>query len=139
MTPRENWLRAVEFRNPEWIPCNEISFSRATWHKYREELEKLIIHHPLVFGQYQKGSTNFDSFPGAHRKGRYYRDPWGCLWTTVQDGLEGQVIEHPLANWDAFTLYRLPDPLIETEGGGCTIRYEWNKIKKEIRENRREG
>ena len=37
MNHRENWLRAVEYRYPEWIPCH-VSIYPLNWRAYREEL-----------------------------------------------------------------------------------------------------
>ena len=53
MTKRENFLRTVEFRRPEWIPC-EVEFMYTTWRKYKEKLEKIILKHPTIFREYVK-------------------------------------------------------------------------------------
>lgn len=87
MTERENYLRTIEFRNSNWIPCS-VCFSPATWHKYREKLEELLLRHPLILKDYKRGSTDFDEFPPGYREGEYYRDNWGCLWYSAQGGLE---------------------------------------------------
>ncbi len=39
-----------------------------------------------------------------------WRDAWGCLWHFPGDYLDGQVVQHPLADWAALGDYRLPDP-----------------------------
>ncbi|MGQ9631591.1 MAG: uroporphyrinogen decarboxylase family protein [bacterium] len=133
LTERENFLRAIEFRNPEWIPCS-IGFSPLTWHKYRERLEEIVLRHPLIFRDYEKGSVDFDRFPPVYRKG-YYRDNWGCLWHTAQEGLEGQVVESPLADWDAFDNYKPPDFLQKSERG----ERDWEKIRKDIEGRKKRG
>jgi len=134
MTDRENYLRTIEFRNPEWIPCS-VGLSLATWHKHREKLEELVFRHPLIFKDYKKGSVNFDEFPPCYREGEYYRDNWGCLWYNAQAGLEGQVVEHPLADWKALDRYKMPDPLLKSERG----KRDWKKIKKDIEERKKKG
>ena len=53
MTERENFLRAIEFRNPEWIPVS-VRLSDAIWIKYGEDLEKIVLRHPKIFGSYKK-------------------------------------------------------------------------------------
>jgi hypothetical protein len=132
---RENYLRALEFRYPEWIPCSVV-FSLATWKKYREKLEDVVIRHPLIFGEYEKGSRrNFDEMPVVHRKGEYFTDNWGCVWYNVQDGLEGQVVVNPLADWKRLDDYQPPDPLTKTERG----ERDWENIKRNIEERRRKG
>jgi len=134
MTERENYLRTIEFHNPQWIPCS-VGFSPATWHKHREKLEELVLRHPLIFKDYKKESIDFDEFPPYYREGEYYRDNWGCLWYSAQGGLEGQVIEHPLADWKALGTYKIPDPLFKSERG----ERDWKKIKKDIQERKRKG
>jgi len=132
MTERENFLRTLELRYPEWIPC-AVYFAPLTWHTYREKLEEVVLRHPLLF-QDLKGSVNFDEFPLVYREGEYFRDNWGCLWYNVQGGLEGQVVEHPLADWKALDTYRPPD-LTKTERG----ERDWEQIKKDIAEKHRKG
>ena len=43
----ENYLKAVNFENPEWIPCR-VSLMPATWRKYREALEEVVLRHPEI-------------------------------------------------------------------------------------------
>lgn len=133
MTDRENYLRALEFRGPEWIPCS-VGFSRATWRHYREKLEEIVLRYPLVFRDYRKGDTDFDDLPPVYRIG-YFRDNWGCLWHTAIEGLEGVVVESPLADWDAFETYRPPDLLTKAERGDR----DWAEIEKGLEERRQKG
>lgn len=109
MTSEENYLRAVEFRNPEWIPCS-VSLLAATWAKYREALEDILIRHPIIFGAYKKGSRKFDDF-GINQTEGTYTDEWGCGWENIQGGLTGQVVEHPIKSWDEVKDYEAPDPM----------------------------
>ena len=64
ISARENYLRTLEFRYPEWIPC-ALGCAQAAWHKYREELEDLCLRHPLLFPDFEKGSVDFDHFDKA--------------------------------------------------------------------------
>ena len=111
ISDRENMLRTVEFRNPQWIPCL-VNFAHATWMKYREDLEEILLAHPSIFGEYKKGSRDFDLLGRHDRTGRY-TDNWGCVWHNVKDGMEGQVVGHPLADWKELDNLHLPDPLLE--------------------------
>jgi hypothetical protein len=108
MTNRENYLRSVEFRNPEWIPCR-ISFPMATWSKYRERLHALVSKHPAIFGRAPK-RMNYDDF-GIQVEGVPWRDEWGCVWHFPINGLDGQVVDHPLEDWSSLPSYVAPDPL----------------------------
>jgi uroporphyrinogen decarboxylase len=109
--------------------------SYPTWKKHREKLEDLVIRHPLIFGPYERGSRNFDEFPVCYREGEYFRDNWGCLWYNIQGGLEGRVVENPLADWSALDTYQPPDFLTKSERG----ERDWEKIKRNIEERRKKG
>ena len=128
---RDNFLRALESRKPEWIPCS-FGLSPATWKGYGERLEDIILAHPRLFGPYEKGSRRYDKFGGAYDEG-YYTDNWGCVWYNVQPGLEGQVVGHPLEDWSALDEYQPPDPLIYNDGG----KWDWEKIGEDL--DRRRG
>ncbi|MBI4243362.1 MAG: hypothetical protein HY606_04655 [Planctomycetes bacterium] len=134
ITERENYLKAIEFKNPEWIPIHA-RLSPVTWHKYREGLEEIVLKHPLIFIDYKKGSINFDEFPPCFREGEYYRDNWGCLWFNTYGGLEGQVVEHPLSDWKTLDVFKPPDPLKKSERGDR----DWDNIKRDVEEARKKG
>ncbi len=130
---RDNFLRALEFRNPDWIPCS-FALSPATWKGYKEKLEDIIVAHPRIFGPYKRGSRSFDQFSNAYAEG-FYTDNWGCVWKNVQPGLEGQVVGHPLEDWSALDDFQPPDPLVYSERG----EWNWRKIEENIRQRREEG
>ncbi|MEM4461555.1 MAG: uroporphyrinogen decarboxylase family protein [Candidatus Bathyarchaeia archaeon] len=133
---RENYLRSIEMRRPWWIPCS-ISFSQATWSRYREALEDLLASHPSIFPDFKKGSVRFDDF-GLRRRGNRFVDPWGCVWLFLADGLQGQVVEHPLRDWSMLKDFNPPDP---DEGipveGGSTI--PWSLVEDSVRSARIDG
>jgi uroporphyrinogen decarboxylase len=131
---RNNYLRALEFRYPEWIPCS-VGLSPAMWKQYRDKLEDIVIRHPLIFGSYERGSRDFDDMPPGYRMGEYYTDNWGCVWYNIQGGIEGQVVKHPLEDWSTLGSYKPPDLLSKSERG----ERDWEKIKKYIEERRRMG
>jgi len=131
---RENFLRTLEFRNPQWIPFR-VMLIWPMWHRYREDLEELVLRHPKVFPGFEKGSVAFDGDPGPmYRQGEYFRDNWGCLWQNRQHGLQGRVAESPLADWSALDTYQPPDPLKYGEIG----ERDWDKIEASMAK-RKEG
>jgi len=138
MSVRENYLRTVEMRGGEWIPCT-VGFSPATWHRYRERLEEVVLRHPSIFGGYQRGRRDFDAF-GVRRAGNTYRDQWGCLWRYLIDGLQGQVVEHPLEDWAALKSYRAPVDLLDKgpprEGAPAQ---DWDAVRRRVERARGEG
>ena len=134
MTERENWLRAVQFNGPEWIPC-QVAFSPLTWHTYRERLEEVVLRHPRVFPGYKKGDRDFDFFPPGYAPGEVVTDSWGCVWKNGIPGLEGQVVGNPLADWDALATYTPPDP----ERDGTFGKRDWEAVKKDIAARKQRG
>jgi len=133
MNERENYLRALEFRNPQWTPFLML-LAWPLWHKYREELEELVLRHPKVFGKRKRGSVDFDGDPGPmYRQGEYYRDDWGCLWYNTYHGLQGQVVEPALADWNALDTYQPPDPL-KYRG-----QSDWSTMKRSVADRKKRG
>jgi len=128
---RDNYLKALEFRYPKWIPCS-VNISPAAWKRHREGLEEVVDRHPWIFGQYERGSRDFDEMPAVYRKGERYTDNWGCVWYNLQEGIEGQVVKHPLEDWGALDCYKPPDFLSKTERGDRN----WEEIEKWIRGRR---
>ncbi len=54
-----NLLKTIYFDYPEWTPCH-VGLMPATWIKYREDLEEVILAHPRIFPGYEKNSKDFD-------------------------------------------------------------------------------
>lgn len=134
MTQRENWLRCVEFRRPEWIPV-EVSIAAATWIRYGEALFEVAKRHPrLVAVGEEYRPIDPSSLAGRYGGGESV-DEWGCVWRNVHPGLEGQVVGHPLADWAAWREYRLPDPLSPETGWP----QDWEATKEQVRRTKEEG
>jgi uroporphyrinogen decarboxylase len=135
MTDRENWIRAVTFAGPERIPC-EMDFAPVTLHRHKAELDRLMRDHPRIFPEYDPATFDFfDAMPPVYRQGERYRDNWGCVWYNLQEGLEGQVVEHPLADWKALATWRPPDPLTQTERG----TRDWDGIRRAMDARKAKG
>ena len=128
MSYRENWLRTMEFRGPEWIPCS-VGFAPITWKSHGAALEEIMLAHPKLFPGYRAGSACFyDEMPVVYRQGEDFRDNWGCLWRNIQEGLEGLVVENPLADWTALDSYTPPDVASKEERGDR----DWEATRRHI-------
>jgi uroporphyrinogen decarboxylase len=147
LSVRENYLRAVEFRSPEWIPV-AVGFAPATWKRYRESLEKVALEHPAVFPEYVAGGIDYDRAgrtyaqlepdgPTFREEGERYRDSWGCLWQCAYNDLGGQPIEHPLEDWNALKDFRPPEILRKTRWG--EDREDWCLLKQRMEDNKKRG
>jgi uroporphyrinogen decarboxylase len=146
---RENWLRAVEFRFPEWIPC-AVQCYPCTWQRHRDDLAQLVLDHPRTMPGYRPGGiSDYDKMPAGYRCGDQMTDKWGCVHITLQDGFAGQPIVHPLADWGALATYQPPDPLSGTldevlEGFGAYMQGKagpptWAEVEANIAEQKRQG
>lgn len=133
---RDNYLRTIEMRYPDFIPCTVYAL-QAAWAKYREKLEDIFLKHPLLFPGFKKGMIKFDDF-GIRRKGNVYVDEWGCVWKFLQDGMQGQVVKHPLDSWDKLRELKIPDPErgLPTEGGPPI---SWNSIEESVKKAKEIG
>ena len=112
-----------------------MSFAPLAWKTHREGLEQVVLSHPRLFPGFRKGDVKFDDYGPAYRKGERFRDNWGCVWYNAIGGLEGQVVEHPLADWNALKSYRPPDPRTHLERGP----HDWNATRKRIEADRAAG
>ncbi len=128
MTPRENFLRAIEFRRPEWIPLI-FELPPAVCRRHGEELKRLMLRHPEAFSLKKEFFDERTEDP-LYNEGSYLRDDWGCLWYNAQDGVLGQVIEHPLAEWSALPALKVPDPLTQID---------WSALRREKQEEAERG
>ena len=110
-----NFLKVINFDYPEWIPAF-VSLMPATWLKYKEELERIVLSHPILFPGYREGDFQRMELPRAYKRGRWV-DVWGITWDNIEEGLDSAPVEElaPLRNWDKIEEYKVPDPL----------KYDW--------------
>jgi hypothetical protein len=139
MNDRENRLRAIRFEGPERIPMS-FGFNAACYHHYDHEvLKDLMEEHPLLFPNFERTPEPFD--PGVapwQRADEPYRDPWGCLWVTSDDGITGHVVENALADWKDFDGYLPPDPA-RTKGKAPEGSIDWEEETARIERRKRNG
>ena len=129
-----NLLKTMCFDKPEWTPAT-VSIMPATWMKYREDLEDLVLKHPRVFGKYEKGSRDFDKIDDPlYNVGRVV-DTWGCTWENVEKGLSSYVVTHPLEDWAALDAYVPPDP----EKDAYIGPWDWEREKRNLEAGKHRG
>ena len=111
-------------------------FSLATWIRYGDELHTLLDHFPETkFGRIPREVNPHYLVGPANRAGEVYLDNWGCTWTCLREGMEGQIAEHPLANIKHLRHYRAPDPLVYTERG----THDWGSFVRGCQAQRANG
>ncbi|MCX7706215.1 MAG: hypothetical protein N2115_08195 [bacterium] len=121
MTERERLLNCIELKGDGEI-FSSVSIIPTVWDNNKEYFEKIQKECPNVPIGVSRDETR--------RAGNKVRDKWGCLWIYPLDYLDGQVIEHPLDNWEKLKDYKPPDPEKYTD---------WEKAKKDIEEAKRKG
>jgi uroporphyrinogen decarboxylase len=132
---RDNILRAIRFERPEWIPMT-FSINNACWHSYDQQaLQDLMASHPLLFPDFVRQEKVQPNYKLNQLKDHPYTDPWGCIWSTTEDGIIGAVHGHPLADWSRFDDYKAPDPEF-TDG---TYPVDWDQVRENVRRARAEG
>lgn len=129
MTKKENYMRAVRFERPDYIPM-VFAINDASWQSYSQEfLCEQMERHPGLFAKSDIPRLPYTPvFANVARKEKRYRDDFGCVWGTMTDGITGTVVEHPLKDWSAFKEYKAPDPAVCTGIGPI----DWKAVKQEI-------
>ncbi|HOX39966.1 MAG TPA: uroporphyrinogen decarboxylase family protein [Candidatus Brocadiia bacterium] len=108
MGAHEDRIKAMEFDHPEFIPIG-VGLLPATWISYREKLEEIISRHPIIFGEYAKGSRDFDAVSGLYVEGEQ-TDAWGCQWKNIRKGCDAMCVGHPIPTREAVHTYKPPAP-----------------------------
>lgn len=130
MTSKENYLRAVRFERPDYIPMNVWVQDACYFHYPQEELFDLMESHKFLFPDFVRPKTPYvPKLRNCDRKDHPYTDDFGCVWETAMDGITGTVTKHPLESWDNFPSYRLPDP-DKCMGIGSV---DWDKLAAEAK------
>lgn len=130
-----NLLRVIQFDGPDWIPC-VISLMNATWIKYREDLEEIVLAHPRAFPGYEKGSRDFDRVSNPLYELGRHTDCWGTVWHNVERGLDSHPVEFPLEHWDDFDDYVPPDPMTDDLFGP---RDDWDEVARRMARSKERG
>lgn len=135
MNRRENVLRAIRFERPDYIPMT-FHINEACWHHYDQNaLQDLMESHPFLFPDFTRLQEVKPDYAPNQLKDEPYTDPWGCVWTTTDDGITGSVHGHPLTDWSELSTYAPPDPE-ETDG---TYPVDWRSLRERVRRQKESG
>lgn len=83
LSNRENMLRTLEYRNPEWIPCR-VLIPLNYWDADREKCEALVKSHLRIFEN--QNLKDYGHYNARAKKG-YITDSWGCVWRNELDSI----------------------------------------------------
>lgn len=129
-----NLLKTIYFDHPEWTPCN-ISFLPASWIKYRQALQDVVLAHPRVFPGARLETRDFDRVDAPLYQLGDHTDCWGVVWRNNVPGQDSIAVHHPLASWDAFESWVPPDPETQDVFGPR----DWRAVERGLREKREHG
>ena len=130
-----NYVKTILFDHPEWTVCG-VGLMPATWIKYREELERLVLAHPRIFPGYERGSRDYDQLDNPLYQPGQHVDCWGVVWENIEPGLDSIVVQHPLEDWAALDGYVPPDPMADDMFGP---REAWDKVQQRMAEAKQRG
>lgn len=129
ISERENTLRAIEYRCPEWIPIH-FDLMASVIYRHGARLAEMMRRHPLLFSDERVAAVAATVPPADTRIERRFTDAWGCEWLEVEAGILGQVVGHPLADWSALAQLTVPDP---------ARQWDWDSIRRRCRHQRARG
>lgn len=129
ISQRENLLRAIEFRYPEWIPI-DFDIMESVRLRYGKTLAEMMSRHPLIFSDNQVAMAAATMPLSEVEYERRFTDDWGCEWLEIEAGILGQVVGHPLADWDNLAEFKVPDPMQQ---------WNWDNVRAECAQQREQG
>ncbi|MDD5598599.1 MAG: uroporphyrinogen decarboxylase family protein [Victivallaceae bacterium] len=129
LSEKENFICAIEFRQPEWIPIVFEIHDAVIW-RYGSKLRDMMLRHPLIFGHELLDRINNTPPSGRVEEHRFF-DSWSCEWLEVEPGIIGHVVGHPLAeSWAPLQSLHVPDPVLQRD---------WINIRKQTAAARDRG
>ena len=129
LSERENTLRAIENRFPEWIPLH-FDLMPSVVFRHGRRLAEMMNRHPMLFTAAQVEAVAATVPPSRPFAQRCFIDDWGCEWREVEAGILGQVVGHPLADWGHLGQLTVPDP---------AQQWDWESIRNRCRQQRARG
>jgi len=136
LNERENLLKAACFDKPDYIPLF-FGVNKSCWHHYPIDiLNQLMSEHNLLFPDFKPVGQDYrPDYSLVQLKDKPYTDPFGCLWETPDDGITGVVKGHPLADWDKFDTFTMPDP----DKSDGLLPIQWEQKKREFETLKKAG
>jgi len=148
LSNKENYLRCVEFKRPEYIP-SRINITWPVWLMYREKLKEVLQRYKFVSWSSVPHSSweNIIKPEETKRTGKHFipranrilTDPFGCVWSFNIEGYQGQVVKNPLESWDNLKNYSFPDPENGLPSEGSDKFTPWSKISEDVEKMRSRG
>lgn len=133
---KEDLRKVVRFERPDFIPM-KFGINDACWDTYPQEaLFELMEQHPLLFPDFKRPDGIYvPEYEDVARKDEPFKDDFGCVWVTTENGITGTVHGHPLEEWEQYKDFVFPNPDYST--GLRPIN--WAEFERECEQTRKEG
>ena len=128
MNSRERVIRAIEFGGPDRLPYR-YNVLPGAYQKYGDALDRLIARYP---GDLLRATGYREPSEYGERIDEGQVDAWGAVWLRATDEHKGQVVGHPLVEWEKLDSYRFPDPLAAGDWSGVPERLRANGGQKYV-------
>lgn len=116
----DDFMKAILYKHPDSIPVN-LSILPATWAKYGEELARIRVKYPVVFGDSEEMAKVSFFTPDTYHKGKHV-DAWGCVWENISEGYDSIVTGHPLPNREDVRSLKPPEEDLGFKHGFMFLR-----------------
>ena len=119
MNSRERYRRAITFGGPDRVPVMHRTIPGA-FRRHGGKLEALYERYPSDV-LLSPSTRAWFAFKRARRRGRAaalhgVTDEWGCVWDSLNDDYLGQVVGHPLDDWEKWPASNRRNPPWAIEG-----------------------
>lgn len=115
-----DYIRFATFQNPEYLPVS-LSLLPASWLKHGEDLERVVLAHPLIFPAYREGDFRGIELTGLYTIGKK-TDEWGCEWDSIAEGYDSICVGHPVKTRDDIRSLLVPETDVGTPHGFMFLR-----------------
>jgi hypothetical protein len=118
MTSRDRYIRALTLTGPDRVPVMHRSLP-GSFRRHGAALEALYARYPadVLLSPSTRGWFAFARGVGeASGAARGATDEWGCVWDSLTDDYLGQVVGHPLDDWEKLAGFRWPEPEVGIQG-----------------------
>lgn len=100
-------IKVATWDHPEQLPVL-VGVLPSIFIKYGDKMKKLMLDYPDFFGESWQNYNPYENMPKSYHKGKF-TDPWGCVWSNEEDGMESIVTEHPVPEREMIHTMKLPD------------------------------
>jgi len=107
MDNNELLIKAATYQYPEQIPVL-VGMLPACFMKYGDKMKKLAAKYEDLLGSWWQNYDPYKDMPKSYHKGQF-TDPWGCVWSNEEDGLESIVTGHPVPARESVHTMKEPD------------------------------